>query len=152
MAKIKNAPYGATAIQLWLKNILGEQDIYGYELKEVKPIPNTDDEVIIHMVRHECDHIIDIPLNAPWADEDLDEWSKEAFREIFKVVEHSDKEAFLDVRIDRYLKDLHMDKNGLARMLETLEPNTLFRCVPYEKANAIDAFRKNFANAKDKVE
>lgn len=152
MAKVKNAPYDAAAIQLWLKKTLGEQDIYGYELKEVKPIPNTDDEVIIHMVRYECNHIIDIPLNAPWGNEDLDEWSEEAFREIFKVVEHSDKEAFLNVKIDRYLRDLHMDKDGLARMLEILEPNTLFRCVPYEKANAIDNFRKNFADVKDKAE
>lgn len=44
------------------------------------------------------------------------------------------------------LKDLDMSIEDLDDMLRTLEPETLFRCMPYKKAKVINEFREKFAN------
>ena len=40
--------------------------------------------------------------------------------------------------------------DDIVGFLMTLEPNTLFRCVPYEKAIIIDEFRRGYSDAESK--
>lgn len=41
------------------------------------------------------------------------------------------------------------DESALGVFLQALEPNALFRLMPYEKANVIDDFRKRFVHDKN---
>ena len=57
---------------------------------------------------------------------------KQAFEKL-EVLEGDEEEL--------HLEDLH-------RFLQCLEPNTLFRIMPYEKAKVIDDFRRGFTSKK----
>lgn len=134
------------AIQALRGKLVGA-DIYGYELAEA--MTGESGSITVYMSAKSDTFSVSVDL--PDEGDDAEGWAKEALGRVTDSVVFRDDRTHLEWLIDANLGWLGMDRRGLLHLLQALEPNTLYRCMPYEKARIIDGFVKGFREEKNGI-